>query len=55
MRDYAGEKIAFYFQWQAFLNQWLLIGCFVSAFFFIGDMSRLSRAGRSELPGLEIG
>jgi len=38
VRDYAGEKIAFYFQWQAFLNQWLLIGCFVSAFFFIGDM-----------------
>jgi hypothetical protein len=30
VRDYCGEKVAFYFQWQAFLNSWLIVGCLFS-------------------------
>jgi hypothetical protein len=38
VRDYCGEKVAFYFQWQAYLNMWLFLGCGVSGFFLLSDM-----------------
>jgi anoctamin-10/anoctamin-7 len=38
VRDYCGEKVAFYFQWQNHLNMWLVAGAVINAAVFVLDL-----------------